>query len=70
MKPWFDSRCGSALLCPWERHLKLFPTLGPSSLPVVVAQHDERHANSTATVMEWYDKHRAYSIWFKRRRSV
>jgi len=27
----------------------LFPTLGPSSLPVVVAQPDERHAN-----LEWY----------------
>jgi len=37
-KPWFDSRRGSASLCPWERHLMLFFTLGPSSLPVVVAQ--------------------------------
>jgi len=26
----------------------LFPTLGPSSLPVVVAQPDERHANRAA----------------------
>jgi len=28
----------------------LFPTLGPSSLPVVVAQLDERHANRTVSV--------------------
>jgi len=32
-------------LCPWERYLMLFLTLGPSSLPVVVSQPDERHAN-------------------------
>jgi len=45
----------------------LFPTLEPSSLPVVVAQPDERHANRTASVLEWYDRHRAqYNIWFKR----
>jgi len=36
----------------------LFPTLGPSSLPVVVAQPDERHANKAASVLEWYDRHR------------
>jgi len=39
----------------------LFPTLGPSSLPVVVAQPDERHVNRTASVLEWYDRYRAYS---------
>jgi len=33
----------------------LFSTLGPSSLPVVVAQPDERHAYRTASVLEWYD---------------
>jgi len=27
----------------------LFPTLGPSSLSVVMAQPDERHANRTAS---------------------
>jgi len=27
----------------------LFPTLGPSSLPVVVVMPDERHANRTAS---------------------
>jgi len=37
-----------------------FPTLGPSSLPAVVTQPDERHANRTASVLEWYDRHRAY----------
>jgi len=42
-----------------ERHLILFPTLGPSSLPVVVAQPDKRQLNRTATVLEWYDRHRA-----------
>jgi len=31
----------------------LFPILGPSSLPFVVAQHDERHANRIAFVLEW-----------------
>jgi len=45
------------LLCPWERHLLLFPILGPSSLPVVVAQPDERYANRAASVLEWYDRH-------------
>jgi len=30
--------------------------LGPSSLPVVVAQPDERHANRTASVLLWYDR--------------
>jgi len=53
-KPWFDSRCGSASLCPWETHSILFPILGPSSLPVVVVQPDERQANRTASVLEWY----------------
>jgi len=35
----------------------LFPILGPStsSLPVVVVQPDERHANRTAFVLEWTD---------------
>jgi len=33
----------------------LIPTLGTSSLPVVVAQPDERHANRTASVLEWYE---------------
>jgi len=32
-KPWFDSRCGSAVLCPLERHLTLIPILGQSNLP-------------------------------------
>jgi len=39
----------------------LFSTLGPSSLPIVVAQPDERHAKRTASVLEWYDRHRAYT---------
>jgi len=43
----------------------LFPTLGPSRLLVVVVQPDERHANRTASVLEWYDSCRAYNIWFK-----
>jgi len=54
-KPSLDSRCSSALLCPWER--LLIPTLGPSSLPVVVAQPDERHENRSASVLEWYNRH-------------
>jgi len=28
----------------------------------MVAQPDERHANRTATVLERYDRHRAYNI--------
>jgi len=48
-------------------HLTMFPNLGPSSLPVVVAQPDERHVNKTDSVLEWYDKHRAYyNNWLKR----
>jgi len=39
----------------WIRHLMLLPILGLSSLPVVAAQLDERHANKTASVLEWYD---------------
>jgi len=46
------------------KRLNVFLILGPSSLPCVVAQPDERHANRTAFVLEWYDKHRAYNIWF------
>jgi len=34
----------------------LFPTLESSSLPVEVAQTDESHANTTASVLEWYDR--------------
>jgi len=59
-KPWFDFQCGRALLCPPERHLMLFPILRPISLPVEVAQSGERHANRTASVYEWYDRHRPY----------
>jgi len=33
--------------------------LGPSSLPDVVAQPDEIHANRTASVLEWYARQRA-----------
>jgi len=33
----------------------LISTMGRSSLPVVVAQPDERHANRTASVLKWYD---------------
>jgi len=33
-KPQFDSRCGSASLCPWERHLMLFPILGQAVYPL------------------------------------
>jgi len=46
----------------------LFPIVRPNSLPVVVAQPAEGHANRTASVLEWYDRHRACNIWFKRKR--
>jgi len=49
-------------LCSWERHLMLFPILGPSSLPVVVAQPDDRLTNRAASALEWYDRHRANNI--------
>jgi len=32
---------------------------GPSSLPVVVAQPDERYGDRTVSVLLWYDRHRA-----------
>jgi len=35
--------------------------------PAVVAKPDERHANRTASVLEWYDRHRANNISFKQR---
>jgi len=53
-KPLFDSRCGSALLCPWERHLMLFFILEPSSLPVVAAQPDE--SMQTEQLLCWCGK--------------
>jgi len=37
----------------------LFPFLGSSGTPVVVAQPYEKHANRTASVLEWYDRHKA-----------
>jgi len=43
----------------------LFPILSPSSLLIVVAQPDEKHANRTASVLKWYDRHRAKNTWFK-----
>jgi len=58
----FDSRCFSAHLCTLKRHLMLFPTLGPSSLSVVVAQPNEKHANRSASMLEWYDRHRALIV--------
>jgi len=27
--------------------------------------HHQRHANRTASVLEWHDRHRGYNIWFK-----
>jgi len=39
--------------------LNAIPTLGPSSLSIVVVQPDERHTNRAAFVLEWYDRHRA-----------
>ena len=43
--PRFDSRTGNVSLYPRERHFTL--VLGPSSLPVVVAQPDKRLASRT-----------------------
>jgi len=40
----------------------LFSILGPSSLLIIVAQLDEIHANRTASVLEWYDRRKAYNI--------
>jgi len=34
----------------------LFSTLELSSPPIVLAQPDERYANITASVLEWYDR--------------
>jgi len=57
-KPWIRLPMRGPL-CSWERHLMLFPTLVLSSLSRCVAQPDERHARRTASVLEWYDRHRA-----------
>ena len=43
---WFNSRTGNASLWPRKDTLRIFP-LGPSSLPFVVGQFDERLANKT-----------------------
>jgi len=45
-----------------NRLLMLFPTLGSSNLPVVVAQLDKKHANIKAFVLECYDRHKANNI--------
>jgi len=47
----------------------LFPTWGQAVYPLWW-QSDEGHANRTASVFEWYDRHRAYNSWFKRRRYI
>jgi len=52
-----------------EKQFILPPILGLTSLPIVLARPDERHVNRTTFVMEWYDRHRAYNIWLKRRRA-
>jgi len=50
-----------------QRH-NVVSRLEASSLPVVVAQPDERHVKRTVSALGWYDRHRAYNIWFKQRR--
>jgi len=45
------------VIVPWKRHIMLFPILGPSSLPVMVAHPDVKHAYKSASVLEWYDRH-------------
>jgi len=47
-KPWLDSRYGSASLYPSERHLMLFPSLGPSSpkLSILTVKYDKPYAIS------------------------
>jgi len=42
-----------------EKTLNAVSHLEPSSLPLVVAQPDERDANRTDLVLEWYDRQRA-----------
>jgi len=44
----------------------LFPTLGRSSLSVVVTQPDERHANRTASVLESIVQHLVTGPWKNR----
>jgi len=39
----------------------LFPILGPSSLPIVVAQPDKDIQTEQLLRWEWYDSHTAYS---------
>jgi len=33
-----------------------------------MAQPEKRHANRIASVLEWYDRHRVYNNWFKRKK--
>jgi len=40
-----------------------FSILVPSSLPVVEVQPGERHTKRTASVFDWYDRHRSYSTF-------
>jgi len=49
---WCNSRCGSASLCPWERHLMLLLILGPGNLPVVVAQLT-KYMQQNRSILEW-----------------
>ena len=51
--PWFNSCIGNALSCLWKDILGLIFTK-PSSLPVVVAQSDERLATKPEKVhLRW-----------------
>jgi len=42
--------------------------LDPSSLPIVVAQFDKRHANRTASMLKWYVCRDGYFriVWYSR----
>jgi len=59
--PWFDSRCTSASLCPWEIYLMLFLILlwGQTVYPLWWPRLTNNMQTEQEAVLEWYDRHRA-----------
>ena len=70
---WFDSRTGNGSLCPWKRHLILFP-IGTKQSTVVVAQPDKRLANRTQkSALRWCEKcmvHTNEQRWPRDRKAI
>jgi len=68
-KPWFDYRCGSVSLCPWERHTCVSYLGTKQSTHCGGPAWRKTCKQNSFCVGVWYDRHRA-PIWFKRMKSL